>query len=106
MSFLKQQIWSKFQLFKNLASRAGLKNFNSTDLILFVFFTASVSTDTPPLHAMKQEAESANSGSELERAMAATLKNLEVMPPTTSEIKNEDERKSTMSEDYEAELKK
>uniref|UniRef100_A0A914BYC1 Uncharacterized protein n=1 Tax=Acrobeloides nanus TaxID=290746 RepID=A0A914BYC1_9BILA len=67
---------------------------------------SSASTDTPPLHAMKQEAESANSGSELERAMAATLKNLEVMPPTTSEIKNEDEKKPTMTEDYEAELKK
>jgi hypothetical protein len=67
---------------------------------------SSASTDTPPLHAIKQEAESANSGSELERAMAATLKNLEVMPPTTSEIKNEDEKRSTMTEDYEAELKK
>lgn len=58
------------------------------------------------MHMAKQESLPETGSSELERAMAATLKNLESIAPTTSEIKPEDEKRPTMTEDYEAELKK
>lgn len=68
------------------------------------------SIDTQPLQGVKREPRSddVDSGtSEMERAMAATLaqmdKNLEAVAPTTS---TEEEKKPILAEDYEAELKK